>query len=33
MSMFLFGGDAEDRAIEFLNRQNSTRMISSADRD
>jgi len=33
MSMFLFGGDAEDRAIAFLNRQNSPRSVSSAGRD
>lgn len=33
MSMFVFGGEAEDRAIAFLNRQNSPRPISSAGRD
>lgn len=33
MSMFLFGGEAEDRAIAFLNRQNSPSSISSAGRD
>jgi len=33
MSMFLFGGDAEDRAIAFLNRQNSPRSISRAGRE
>jgi acetyl esterase/lipase len=33
MSMFVFGGEAEDRAIAFLNRRNSTAAISSAARD
>jgi acetyl esterase/lipase len=33
MSMFLFGGDAEDRAIAFLNRQNAAHSISGAGRD
>ena len=33
MSMFVFGGEAEDRAIAFLNRQNSGSAISSAARD
>jgi acetyl esterase/lipase len=33
MSMFLFGEEAEDRAIAFLDRQNSPRAISSATRD
>lgn len=33
MSMFLFGGEAEARAIAFLDRQNSPRSVSSAGRD
>jgi len=31
MSMFLFGGDAEAKAIDFLNRNNSTRQIAAAE--
>ena len=29
MSMFLFGGDAEAKAIDFLNRNNSTRQVAA----
>ena len=31
MSMFLFGGDAEAKAIDFLNRNNSTRQLIAAE--
>lgn len=31
MSMFLFGGDAETKAIDFLNRNNSTRQLIAAE--
>lgn len=31
MSMFLFGGDAETRAIDFLNRNNSTPQLIAAE--
>jgi len=31
MSMFLFGGDAETKAIDFLNRNNSTRQLVAAE--